>query len=105
VEGRTRRHAQRFQRAFEESERHGVRAGRRLFAVSAESLQVVAYDETGKPRVVADGIAGNDIAVRCDGSLYVTAPGNSNPAPTSCGWSHGRFEDGRGLRAEVPETA
>ena len=51
-----------------------------LFAVSAESKQVVAYDEAGKARVVAEGIAGNDIAARADGCLFVTAPGNSNPA-------------------------
>jgi sugar lactone lactonase YvrE len=30
--------------------------------------------------VVAEGIAGNDIAARADGSLYVTAPGASSPA-------------------------
>ncbi len=52
----------------------------RLFAVTAETKQVLAYDEAGKATMVADGIAGNDIAVRADGCLYVTAPGNNNPA-------------------------
>ena len=52
----------------------------RLFAVSAEIKQVIAYDEAGKARVVAEEIAGNDIAARYDGSLYVTAPGSSNPS-------------------------
>lgn len=67
----------------EESKKaNGMAFGRdgRLFAVSAESKQVVAYDETGKASVVAEGIAGNDIVARVDGSLYVTAPGSSNPA-------------------------
>ena len=52
----------------------------RLFAVTAETKQVLAYDEAGKATVVADGIAGNDIAVRDDGDLYVTAPGSNNSA-------------------------
>ncbi len=66
---------------------NGMAFGRdgRLFAVSAESGQVVAYDEAGQASVAAEGIAGNDIAVRADGSLYVTAPGSSDPA-SNCVW-------------------
>jgi sugar lactone lactonase YvrE/enterochelin esterase-like enzyme len=52
----------------------------RRYAVSAATRQVVAADGAGKTAVVAEGIAGNDLAIRADGSLYVTAPGNSNPA-------------------------
>ena len=61
---------------------NGMAFGRdgKLYAVSAETKQVVAYDEAGKASVVAEGLAGNDVAVLADGSLYVTAPGNSNPA-------------------------
>lgn len=51
----------------------------RLYGVSAESKQVVARDGAGQSSVVAEGIAGNDLAVRADGCLYVTAPGAGNP--------------------------
>jgi gluconolactonase len=47
----------------------------RLYAVAGGAEQVVAYDADGKSTVIADGIRGNDLIVRHDGSLYVTNPG------------------------------
>ncbi len=47
----------------------------RLYAVASGTHQVLAYDAAGKAEVIADGIAGNDLIVRHDGSLYVTNPG------------------------------
>src|SRR5947207_6453961 len=53
----------------------------RLYAVATATQQVVAYDSDGKMEVVADGIAGNDLVVRQDGSIYVTHPGGGgNPS-------------------------
>src|SRR5882724_3631641 len=47
----------------------------RLYAVATGANQVVAYDSAGQSTVIADGITGNDLVVRHDGSLYVTHPG------------------------------
>jgi sugar lactone lactonase YvrE/enterochelin esterase-like enzyme len=53
----------------------------RLYAVATGANQVVAYDSAGKSTVIADGITGNDLVVRHDGSLYVTHPGGGgNPS-------------------------
>jgi sugar lactone lactonase YvrE len=53
----------------------------RLYAVATGANQVVAYDSAGKSTVIADGITGNDLVVRHDGSLYVTHPGGAgNPS-------------------------
>ena len=46
----------------------------RRFVVATATQQVLAYDADGKATVVADGIAGNDLIVRHDGSIYVTNP-------------------------------
>src|SRR6478672_158041 len=50
----------------------------RLYAVATGANQVVAYDSNGKSTVIADGIAGNDLVVRHDGTIYVTHPGGGN---------------------------
>jgi gluconolactonase len=50
----------------------------RLYAVSGGAQAVVAYDASGSPSIVAEGIAGNDLVVRHDGSLFVTNPGTGN---------------------------
>lgn len=50
----------------------------KLYAVATGANQVVAYDDSGKSTVIADGITGNDLVVRHDGSLYVTHPGGGN---------------------------
>ena len=47
----------------------------RLYVVAGGIQSVLAYDEEGHSSVVAEGIAGNDLVVRHDGSLYVTNPG------------------------------
>lgn len=52
----------------------------RLYAVASGSQQIIAYDAELKPKVIAEGIAGNDLVVRHDGGVYVTNPpgGGSN---------------------------
>ena len=54
----------------------------RLYAVAGGAEQIVAYDESGKGTVIADGFRGNDIVVRNDGSLYVTNPGWNGTDPS-----------------------
>lgn len=44
-----------------------------LYTVSRHSGNVMGYDRSGQGRVVADGIKGNHILARPDGSLYVTS--------------------------------
>lgn len=46
----------------------------RRFVVATGTQQVLAYNADGKESVIADGIAGNDLIVRHDGSIYVTNP-------------------------------
>jgi gluconolactonase len=50
----------------------------RLYAVADQ--KIIAYDGDGKPTLIADGFAGNDIVVAHNGNVYVTNPpaGNSN---------------------------
>jgi len=43
-----------------------------LYTVSRHSGNIMCYDRSGQGRVVADGIHGNEILARPDGSLYVT---------------------------------
>jgi len=50
----------------------------RLYA--AAEAQILAYDPTAHPSVIADGIKGNDLVVRPDGSLYITAPDSAGLA-------------------------
>ncbi len=55
----------------------------KLYTVATGSQQVIAYDAELKPQVIADGIAGNDLVVAHDGSIYVTNPpsgGSSEPS-------------------------
>ncbi len=46
----------------------------RLYANAGATEQVLAWDADGKSSVFADGFKGNDLVVRHDGSLFVTAP-------------------------------
>ncbi|MFO0814357.1 MAG: SMP-30/gluconolactonase/LRE family protein [Gemmatales bacterium] len=46
----------------------------RLYATGSQLGKVVAYDPAGKVTTVAEGIKGNDLVVRHDGSIYVTNP-------------------------------
>lgn len=48
----------------------------RLFACANGNKQIVAYDESAKPTVVADGIESNDLCIGVNGNLYVTDPGH-----------------------------
>ena len=48
----------------------------RLYATGSTLNKVVAYDADLKQTVIAEGINGNDLAVRHDGSIYVTNPGS-----------------------------
>ena len=68
----------------------------RLYAVASGASQILAYDADGKPAVVADGIKGNDIVVRHDGGVYVTAPGGTG-AEANAVW----YIDARGEKRVV----
>jgi gluconolactonase len=46
----------------------------RLYACASGRKQIVAYDESGKSSVIAEGIDGNDLAITQSGDLYVTEP-------------------------------
>jgi gluconolactonase len=50
----------------------------RLYAVATGAESVLAYDADAKDATVATGIAGNDIVVLHDGSMYVTQPDGGN---------------------------
>jgi gluconolactonase len=58
----------------------------RLYAVASATQQVIAYDSDGKSKVIADGIAGNDITVAHNGNIYVTNPPPSGSAEPSKVW-------------------
>jgi sugar lactone lactonase YvrE len=46
----------------------------RLYAAAAGQNKIVAYNADGSMEVLLDGISGNDLIVRHDGTLYVTEP-------------------------------
>ncbi len=52
----------------------------RLYSVASGTEQVIAYDADRNGKVVAEGIRGNDIAMRHDGGFYVTAPDGNAPS-------------------------
>ena len=54
----------------------------KLYAVAGGTEQILAYNETGKPTVFADGFRGNDLVVRHDGGVYVTNPGWDGKEPS-----------------------
>ena len=83
----------------EAGQRPGVRAGRPAVR-RRRGDEIIAYDPTGKPTVIADGFHGNDLVVRHDGGIYVTNPVRG-PARAEQGLVHqpqGR-EEGRRHRA------
>jgi sugar lactone lactonase YvrE/enterochelin esterase-like enzyme len=51
----------------------------KMYMVATGTQQILSYDDEMKPTVVADGIAGNDLVVRHDGSIYVTNPEGAGP--------------------------
>jgi len=54
----------------------------RLYAVSGGGQQIVAYDNAGKLRVIADGLRGNDLVVAGNGNIYATNPGTGDNDPS-----------------------
>lgn len=54
----------------------------KLYANAGETQQVLAWDASGAPSVVADGFRGNDLVARADGSVYVTEPGWDGTKPS-----------------------
>jgi enterochelin esterase-like enzyme/sugar lactone lactonase YvrE len=49
-----------------------------LYTVSRRIGKILCYDRSGQSRVVADGIQGNYLLARPDGSLYVTSTGEKD---------------------------
>jgi enterochelin esterase-like enzyme len=47
--------------------------GRRLYAVSPRTGKIVGYDGDGTPSTAFEGVRGNQILARPDGSLYITS--------------------------------
>ena len=54
----------------------------RLYQVAKSGEEIIAYSATGKATRIADGIRGNDIAVRHDGGGYVTEPRWDHESPS-----------------------
>jgi sugar lactone lactonase YvrE/enterochelin esterase-like enzyme len=52
----------------------------RLYAAAAN--EILAYDESGRPTVIAEGFHGNDLVVRQDGGIYVTNPIRTGAEPS-----------------------
>jgi gluconolactonase len=48
------------------------------YVVAGATKQVLSYDANGKPSIVADNIAGNDLVVAKNGNIYVTEPNGSD---------------------------
>jgi enterochelin esterase-like enzyme len=46
----------------------------RLYAVATGTREILAYSADGKPTVIANEIAGNDLVIAHNGNLYVTNP-------------------------------
>jgi gluconolactonase len=46
----------------------------RLYVVETGDQKIVAYDDTGKVTILAEGIAGNDLVVAHNGNIYATHP-------------------------------
>ncbi|TDH17932.1 gluconolactonase [Segetibacter sp. 3557_3] len=44
------------------------------YVVAGETRQILSYDNSGKERVAADNINGNDLVVANNGNMYVTVP-------------------------------
>src|SRR5215813_5389720 len=58
----------------------------RLYLVDAGAKSVMAYDPSGKPKVVAEGFVGNDIVVASNGNIYVTNPPPDDVIAPSSVW-------------------
>ena len=49
------------------------------FTVAGGTKQILSYDASDKEYVIADSIAGNDIAIANNGNKYITVPDGTNP--------------------------
>jgi sugar lactone lactonase YvrE/enterochelin esterase-like enzyme len=58
----------------------------RRYVVATGAEQVLVFGDGDKPEVVAEGLAGNDLTIRHDGTLFVTNP-SRDPAQPSRVWS------------------
>ena len=47
----------------------------KMYTIATATAQILCYDGSGEPKVIAEGVKGNDIVVLADGSIYATAPG------------------------------
>lgn len=54
----------------------------RLYQVAGGAEQIIAYDEAGQAKVVAEGFRGNDLVVASNGNTYVTHPGWDGKEPS-----------------------
>jgi len=51
------------------------------YVVAGATKQILCYDKTGKEKVIADSISGNDLVVAQNGNIYVTSPdGTTKPS-------------------------
>ncbi|MDR3401524.1 MAG: SMP-30/gluconolactonase/LRE family protein [Chthoniobacter sp.] len=55
----------------------------KLYAVAGGAQQIVAYDEGGQGKVIAEGFRGNDLVVLHNGNVYVTEPGWDGTKPSN----------------------
>ena len=51
----------------------------RLYALATGEAKLLAYDDAGKPSVIASDISGNDLVIAHNGNIYVTQPRAENP--------------------------
>ncbi|MDD5349365.1 MAG: alpha/beta hydrolase-fold protein [Chthoniobacteraceae bacterium] len=58
-----------------------VGAGGELYAISSRTGKVMRYDTAGKGRQIAEGIPGDSLLARPDGSLYASGPGEKAEDP------------------------
>jgi gluconolactonase len=58
-----------------------VAADGKLYTVATGTEQILAYDESQTPTVVAEGFRGNDLAITHDGTLYVSNPSRDPNEP------------------------
>ncbi len=49
----------------------------KMYTVTQGTKQVLSIDASGKEKVIADSVAGNDIVAAYNGNLYVTVPDGS----------------------------
>jgi gluconolactonase len=54
----------------------------RLYSAAVAEQKIIAYDESGKATVIAEGFRGNDVVVANNGNVYVTNPGATESEPS-----------------------